>query len=80
MTDMELDQVRKITPAIASEYLQHLHTTLDIRVALQMGICPFGFAEQKKGSGRWTYHIDNARLKAYRRGEMPLMGALDAGV
>lgn len=80
MTDTELDSVRKITPAIASKYLQRLHTTDDIRIGLQMNICPFGFAEKKSGSSKWTYHIDNARLKAYRRGEFPLMGAPDAGV
>lgn len=73
MTDTELDQVRKITPAIASEYLQHLHTTVDIRLALQSGVCPFGFARNRTGN-RWVYRIDGARLKAYKRGEFPLMG------
>lgn len=80
MSDTELDAVRKITPAIAAEYLQMLHSAEDIRIGLQLGICPFGFALKRPGRSKWEYHIDNARLKKYRRGEFPMMGAPNAGV
>lgn len=34
-----------------------------VRVGLQRGILPFGYAI--KMSSRWTYHISEAKLKEY---------------
>ncbi len=71
MTDQELDAYPRITPEIASRYLK-MYTAHDLRYFLQKGVCPFGFAFRGTGN-RMVYRIDGERLKAYKRGDYPMM-------
>lgn len=71
MTDQELDQVKRITPEVASRYLQGCHSAQDIRLFMREGLCPFGFAVKQKTN--WTYRIFPAMLKKYKHGQLPLM-------
>ena len=71
MTDLELDNVRRVTPEIAAKFLQYFHSAQEIRVFMQHDKCPFGYAT--KCSKNWTYRIIPAKLKQYKRGALPLM-------
>ena len=51
--------------------------TQTLRLGLQQGVFPFGEAIQttkpedsKTGKGRWTYHINEAALEKYVKGEL----------
>lgn len=74
MTDAELDQKKNITPDIASEYLNKERSAKDIRLFAKAGRCPFATYELRPGARVGRIHINAGLLKAYRRGELPLMG------
>nr|DAH67163.1 MAG TPA: hypothetical protein [Caudoviricetes sp.] len=75
MTDEELDRMERVTIKTASEYLNRERSANDIRLFAQKGECPFAHYERKPGAKLGRVHINVGLLKAYRRGELPLMGA-----
>ena len=46
-----------------------------IRIGLQRGLYPFGFAFQNEGSTQYTYEINLELVKRYKNGELELNGA-----
>ena len=45
-----------------------------IRIGLQRGLYPFGFAYQNEGSSQYIYDINLELVKKYKNGELELKG------
>ena len=70
-TDDEIRAVKRVTPLIASQYLEQYPNAMSVALSMRAGRLPIGEAVQNPRTGTWTYRIDKDRLISYKHGVMP---------
>ena len=70
-TDDEIRALKRVTPLIASQYLDQYPNAMSVALSMRAGKLPIGEAIQNPKTGTWTYHIDKDRLISYKHGVMP---------
>lgn len=70
-SDEEIRACRRVTPLIASRYLDAYPNAMSVALAMRAGKLPIGAAIQNPQTGTWTYRIDAERLIAYKHGTIP---------
>ena len=71
-TDDEIRTLKRVTPLIASQYLEQYPNAMSIALSMRAGKLPIGEAIQNPKTGTWTYRIDKDRLISYKHGVMPM--------
>ncbi len=71
-TDDEIRALKRVTPLIASQYLDQYPNAMSVALSMRAGKLPIGEAIQNPKTGTWTYRIDKDRLISYKHGVMPM--------
>ena len=71
-TDDEIRALKRVTPLIASQYLDQYPNAMSVAPSMRAGKLPIGEAIQNPKTGTWTYRIDKDRLISYKHGVMPM--------